>query len=114
MKTEREQYLDDILITAVEGGIGYWSVGRKYVWSDDGPTSVEIRQDDEDDAPWHLVDRSAIRKGIELVLSGEMSVHESYADTLRKAEREKDAGYIDAEIADMIVQAAVLGDIVYG
>jgi hypothetical protein len=114
MKTEREQYLDDILTTAVEGGIGYWSVGRKYVWSDDGPASVEIKQDDEDDDTWHLVDRSAIRKGIAMVLSGEAKVHESYAQTLRRAERELDAGEIDGELADIIVQAAILGEVVYG
>jgi hypothetical protein len=114
MKTEREQYLDDILTTAVEGGIGYWSFGRNYVWSDDGPTSVEIKQDDEDDDTWHTVDRSAIRKGITRLLSGDMKVHESYVDMLRKADRHNDAGDIDAEIADLIVQAAVLGDIVYG
>jgi hypothetical protein len=43
-----------------------------------------------------------------------MKVHESYVDMLRKADRHNDAGDIDAEIADLIVQAAVLGDIVYG
>jgi hypothetical protein len=114
MKTEREQYLDDILTTAVEGGIGYWSFGRNYVWSDEGPASVEIKQDDEDDDTWHTVDRSAIRKGITRLLSGDMKVHESYVTLLRKADRHNDAGDIDAEIADLIVQAAILGDIVYG
>ncbi len=112
MKTEREQYLDDILTTAVEGGIGYWSVGRNYVWSDDGPTSVEIREDGED--IWHTVDRSTIRKGMKILLSGATSVHESYLQTLRQANRDNDAGDIDAEIADMIVQVGVLGDVVYG
>jgi hypothetical protein len=114
MKTEREQYLDDITITAVEGGIGYWSLGRNYVWSDEGPTSVEIRVEDEEDDTWHTVDRSAIRKGITRLLSGDMKVHESYVDVLRKADRHNDAGDIDATMADLIVQAAVLGEIVYG
>lgn len=114
MKTEREEYLDNILTAAVEGGIGYWSIGRNYVWSDDGPASVEIRIEDEDDDVWHTVDRSAIRKGIAAVLSGRMNVHESYIDTLRAADRHNDAGDIDAELADIIVQAAVLGEIVYG
>lgn len=113
MKTEREQYLDDIIIAAVEGGIGYWSIGRGYKWSEDGPTTVEIMEEEEG-STWHLVDRSAIRKGIGLVLSGDMKVHESYADTLRRAERHNDAGEIDAELADIIVQAAILGDVVYG
>jgi len=114
MKTEREEYLDDILTTAVEGGIGYWSIGRNYVWSDDGPATVEIREEEEEEGPWHLVDRSAIRKGIALVLSGDTRVHESYVDTLRKAERELDSCEIDGELADIIVQAAILGDVVYG
>lgn len=113
MKTEREQYLDDIIVTAVEGGIGYWAIGRDYKWSDDGPSSVEIMEEEEG-GTWHMVDRSAIRKGIGMVLSGATGVHESYVDTLRKAERHNDAGDIDAELADIIVQAAILGDVVYG
>jgi hypothetical protein len=113
MKTEREQFLDDIVTTAVEGGIGYWSVARKYVWSDDGPTFAEISEEDAE-GPWHCVDRATVRRGIARLLSGDASVHEGYVATLRRADRENDGGRIDAEIADMIVQAGVLGDVFYG
>jgi len=41
-KTDREQFLDDMITTAVEGGIGYWSLTTHYSWSDDGPTEAFI------------------------------------------------------------------------
>lgn len=42
MKTAKEQFLDDVIITAVEGGINYWAYVHDYTWSDEGPTSVRV------------------------------------------------------------------------
>ena len=43
-----------------------------------------------------------------------MSVHESYRQRIAEASRENDAGNIDAGDADIIAQAALLGEVVYG
>lgn len=47
-KTEREQFLDDVITTALEGGIGYWSMCETYTWGDDKPTVATIFQTEED------------------------------------------------------------------
>lgn len=46
-KTAREQFLDDVITTAVEGGINYWAFVDEYTWSDDGPTSVIVIDTEE-------------------------------------------------------------------
>jgi len=114
MKTAREDFLDSVIITAVEGGIGYWSRVRNYRWSDDGPTSVEIMEDEE--PTWHLVDRDVIRKGLRLIAQPEspINLHESYRQDIARASRANEGGDIDATLADIIVQCAVLGEVVYG
>lgn len=33
---EREQFYADLITTAIEGGIGYWSQTSQYQWTDDG------------------------------------------------------------------------------
>jgi hypothetical protein len=38
--TEREQFLADVICTAIEGGIGYWSVTYAYKWQDLPPAEV--------------------------------------------------------------------------
>lgn len=49
MNKELDQFYADIIITAVEGGIGYWSRGYEYAWSDEKPeiTSITVVQTDE-------------------------------------------------------------------
>lgn len=37
-----QSVLSDILITAVEGGIGYWARGYGYHWSDERPETTSI------------------------------------------------------------------------
>ena len=32
----RKQFLFDVFVTALEGGIGYWSVAEEYHWKKDG------------------------------------------------------------------------------
>jgi hypothetical protein len=40
---EREQFLSDLIITAVEGGIGYWSTVSHYQYVDDGKLFVAVK-----------------------------------------------------------------------
>ncbi|QLF84652.1 hypothetical protein SEA_GAIL_89 [Mycobacterium phage Gail] len=76
---DRKQFLFDVFVTALEGGIGYWSVAEEYhVWSDvesatediDGFYAViEIQDDDTDpdeEPETHRVNASTIARGIGL------------------------------------------------
>ena len=90
----------DILITAVEGGIGYWATIDQY--APDTGTAI-------------LRDRHAgtsYRLSAGMLLQAARTVLTQYPDI-------RAAGYIrrgdiDAEAADVIVQVATLGEITYG
>ena len=117
-KTEREDFLDCVTITAIEGGIGYWSVCHSYKWKDQPEVTALIQEFDEDEGrvtgPMITVNRALIRKGIKQVLSGEADVHKSMVKLIAAADRTNDGGDIDADAADVIVQAAVFGTLTYG
>lgn len=133
--TEREQFLSDIITTALEGGIGYWSVADHYQWVDDAGVHVcvrgmhdsdcvrygalavvrVLRDDDEgyeDEQRW--ITTATIAEGIQRLLDGTVSYPVWAQDELVAAVHDNDAGMIDSDDADNIVQAALLGEIVYG
>lgn len=117
MKREIDSFYDDVLTTAVEGGINYWAQARNYRWSDDGPTTVDVRDGGfEDDEPgeWVALDRKAMSAAITAIREGKGSMADSYRSRILQAHRERDAGELDAFDADIVVQMAVLGDVIYG
>jgi hypothetical protein len=118
-KSEKDEFYDDILTTAVEGGINYWATVRNYKWSDDAETTVEVREDPdaaEGRAQWVKVDRASIRRAVGIIIdrSNDLDLREDYRVRIGQAYRENDAGDLDAFDADIIVQVAVLGNVVYG
>ena len=112
-----EDFLSDILTTACEGGIGYWSQLKDYDCDRDhhyireyDDYSDEIAADHE----WFRIDHDLVMKGLHHMMDPNFEV----ADYIRKyvylAITESDAGHIDADAADCIIQAGVYGELVYG
>lgn len=103
----------DILSTAFEGGIGYWAIATNIARDAEGNYAAITLEDAEGEEDWsHLVDCDAIHRGIQAVfdeLRG-TKVHRN----LLTAVINDDAGDIDADDADAIVQMACFGDVVYG
>jgi hypothetical protein len=60
------------------------------------------------------IDVATIAKGFRRLQNGECSVHMSYRKTIVGSLAAKDAGDIDVVCADLVVQAALFDDIVYG
>ena len=122
MKTlERTDFLANVLITAVEGGIGYWAHTEKYHWKQDKEgnmieASVRIRDSEEHTGRWYEVTLETIATGIARLKDKEKKIafNPQLKEAMLLADNEDDASYIDAAIADCIVQAALFGDIVYG
>ena len=116
-KSSREQFLDDVVTTALEGGIGYWSVCSAYEW-DGVPARAQIQEFDESTGepfgPLMEVDRALIRRGIKDILSGESNTGESLIGMVAAANATNDAGDVDADVADAIVQVGLFGNLVYG
>lgn len=127
---ERTEFLSDIIITAVEGGIGHWSVCSQYQVAEEGElhgivgkvevadpsTRATIWESEEyNDAPDDLhITLDLIAHGIQKVKNPLFSINSRLAAMIRQADSENDAGMIDAEAADVIVQAGLFGKIVYG
>jgi hypothetical protein len=126
----REDFLSDVITTAIEGGIGYWSQCSQYQWVDstvgDGKLRVSVGQrrpdegtratieDIEDDQREYHITPSVIHNGIGEI---EREIHlarDDLREMILAASRENDAGMIDADCADVIVQAGLFGEVRYG
>lgn len=110
----REQFIQDIFVTAIEGGINYWANYQsinKVEWPQDivgwRYESAHILDEDGDS---YVIDKNTIIKGINMIVK-------------RNAERDKalilanrtngDDGDFDALDADKIVQFGLFGTLVY-
>lgn len=118
---QEQEFLSDIITTAVEGGIGYWSQVDSYEWSpldldqaDWKPTTVVVYDTEEDgeNAEPMPLDIAKVAEGINRLVQG-------WPDTVVTKDTLSglatlDAGEIDSCAADAIVQCALLGEMVYG
>lgn len=116
---ERQQFLADIITTAVEGGTGYWAAVSGYKWSEGAATTratLHELNDDETafDGETYKLTIDEIATGIRRITTGEISVNDRIRKAIAQANRENDAGNLDADDADVITQAALLGEIRYG
>jgi hypothetical protein len=126
---ERIEFLADILVTAVEGGTDYWSEIKDYVSPAEDArrmyTRVSIREmfeSGETETIWYDVTIESIARGIARILDrdnpvkveGGGTIHNDYIKMIAGANHINDACDIDASLADLIMQAAVLGVIRYG
>ena len=120
--TPREQMEWDLLISAVEGGIGYWSTCHSYRWRDDDGVdcapSVVVVPDDEDPIVVTAADiAKAVRQIVKSKQDGEpiKFVSEDTYRAILDAVRDPENADNDAGVADQVFQLAALGgEIVYG
>lgn len=124
----KDQFLRDVLCTAVEGGSNYWahfrSVKRfkgEYGLEWEVVTVYEVGDSDASHTAKHVVGLPELREGVRRVIMGDMTDKASHANchpsngaTLLQAVVTDDAGNVDADLADLVLQAACFGHIVYG
>lgn len=111
-----EENIDDIMCTALEGGINYWCYEAEVVGNYLGDyASEQIARggtlklyDAESDDIWEL-DLKKLLDGFKLwIENGE----DEYGAL--KSDGSVDCGEIDAAMADMIIQYALFNEIVFG
>lgn len=103
---------EDILTTAVEGGIGYWSIITSAKRLEDLTwVEVTLESPDEDFDPI-VVKATQLEKAARELAKTPM--RNDLMDSLKAALGYRDPGYIDATLADCIVQQAAFGELVYG
>lgn len=118
-----ERMVSDILISALDnpyGGARYW-VQNVRVKSNDAEDildeiwySATFEDSYGDHNPKYFVNGEKVIAAIQDILNQNVTTSQIICDTLSKAIREDDAGYVDADVADVVLQVAVLGEITYG
>lgn len=123
------EFLSDIMTTAIAGGINYWASILSY---DESAATVVLADTEEGATPEALLilDIDVLAQGIKVVLEAHPPFYDPndthsqcqdvpflsayWASVMRSAVLALDAGEIDADAADVIVQAALFGEIRYG
>ena len=122
MSEERTDFLSNVLVTAVEGGINYWADVKNYQWNETTDrrrlttASAEVKELTPNDLlpDWTPLTLDTIRQGIKNVKANSFIVSPTVLGWILTGDRNNDAGEIDAVAADCIVQAALFGKLVYG
>ena len=131
MMNDKQRFLSDVIITAVEGGIGYWSYVRNYRHGcpKDGndearvPAHVELCDHDDGevrrdatDAKWMPLDNKVVAKAFKAIMGQDEIPFASlnWRKRMVAAYWANDSGDIDSGDADMVVQIALFGKVVYG
>lgn len=123
-----DEQLDEIMCTALEGGITYWCDEAKVVGDYLGEYAHEqiarggqlILSDSEEGKTYEL-NKEKLLKGLELYLTNggdAETASREIVDTAEVAvptyEYTIDTCEVDAAVADEIVQYALFGDVIYG
>ena len=113
---ERNEFLTDVLSTAVEGGIGYWANVHAYRWTPENPAERHATVRDHQTARGAeiRVDLDALASAIRKIVAGEVNLADDYRRRIQLATRENDCGELDSLDCDAIFQVAALGDVIYG
>lgn len=115
--TEREKFLSDVLTTAVEGAINYWAMVSNYDLNGPTPTVTvhELSEDGGDPLSRVPITITEIGTAINRIIAEDLNFITTGTKTeIFRANVDNDAGDIDAELADIIMQVAVIGEVRYG
>jgi len=117
-----DKLVSDLLMTAFDshyGSANYWAnyLSREgnnasdildEIWY-----SVKFREPDEADTI-HEVNVDKVVEAISKILNNEVQAADYLVEYLRQAVANDDSGYADGDVADVVVQVATFGNIVYG
>lgn len=113
------QLAADVICTAIEGGIDYWSDTIVYKRTE-GPehTYAQITKHedlrDPDDPDHYTINTDVVVLGLTRLLSGDVDVDGTIMDYIHQSLDDKSAYMIDNDAADIIVQAGLFGKVLFG
>jgi hypothetical protein len=109
----------EILTMAVEGGIGYWFQITDAKRTEDLDwieiTGRELSEDESGfDGPEHTIKASTLEAAARVMVRPDYSLNPEMKDNIARMLKNRDGAEIDSDEADVIVQQATFGRIVYG
>ena len=109
-----DEFLRDVLTTAIEGGVTYWSRVTEYQWDNPNPNQVyavlvDIAEYNDHEPEEHRITLATVVTGIERILA-RPQLRQGLAAHIFAL----DAGEIDADDADVIVQMGLFNEVTYG
>jgi hypothetical protein len=115
----RATFLADVIIAAVEGGSGYWARIKDYSYGDRRGggmyASAKFWDGADGELPtWVTVNAERVVAGLKRIKDPAFQIRSDLRALILGADVESDASNIDTEAADVIVQAGLFGQIVYG
>lgn len=109
-----EQDIDDIMATALEGGINYWCDGAEVVGEYLGQYASDQISRDGELMLYDVEECTSYMLTLEMFLNGVvLAIEKGYATDWLEGNH-IDTCNIDAEAADVIIQMALFGDVIYG
>lgn len=126
-----QQNLFDIFVNAMEGGSTYWAKVKKYHWMKPGSIAAQLPVEKASDLenfnaviidienakePEYAVNAEVIQKGLERLYNGEVTAGGQKWEPGRQLQVIANLlnGDDDMYDADIVVQAGLFGDLVYG
>jgi hypothetical protein len=109
MNESYKEFYEDIIEIALYGGIDYWTLTYN-------PDTREIfyENPEVDKYSSFTLDVELVKKGLEKILEDDFQINREYRNMIMTAIYDTDAGQIDAVCADIIVQAGLFGELIYG
>lgn len=112
----------DVLCIAIEGGISYWAEGKDFVRDGLDYVSCKLRPNRDEGLPyekgdprndWQIVDEAKIEAAILRVIN-ENLCSSSIREWILSDYLDPNSSSIDADAADVIVQIALFGEVIFG
>ena len=69
---------------------------------------------DEDTPEWLTVTVDTIQRGVELIMNGEIQLNKHTVESIRESVVMDELGALDSEEMDVVLQAGLFGEIIYG
>lgn len=117
-RTLDDDFVSSVLITAFDGSYGacwYWCEHHSTKVKGEDWIAVSIKHEVPSGAVINeMVNAEVVRKGIQKVLDDNDFCAPYIREYIVNAVAESEAGHIDAEAADVIVQAGLFDELVYG
>lgn len=109
---EKIQIVKDVFNTVIEsGGSNYWAEFRNYSPS---KCTAEVLDCESEVKQWRKIDTNTIVRGIERVASGKMKVATDYVGRCCIMQVLPEQADFDSIDADIILQAGLFNEVIYG